>query len=144
MSISWYVSFHSSLTIIVDHIYAEYLQLCTRNNNVVVAYSVAATLWLRFTVHVILFPIINTYVYFILVLSEVRVQRPVWLFTVVLDLVTGLLLGYFLNNFKMVSVVCIDRDITSAFYNPYALYFPCRVFIIIIIIIIITIIIPVV
>jgi hypothetical protein len=63
-------------------LYARYLQLYIWNKSRVRACKAAAILWLQFMIHVIVFPTTNI-MYFTLVLHQVRVQHPVWLFSVV-------------------------------------------------------------
>jgi hypothetical protein len=46
-------------------------------------YSVAAVLYLQFVLHVMLFRMLNTFSTFTLALSAVRVQCPIWPFSVV-------------------------------------------------------------
>jgi hypothetical protein len=53
----------------------------TDTNHVSSTYN--AMLWLQYTLHVMLFPMLNVVLYFTLVLSAIRVQCPAWLFAAV-------------------------------------------------------------
>ena len=80
--------------------------------------SVAAILYLLFTVHITLFIMLNI-LYFTSVLATVCVQCPIWLFSVI-------------PWFRAFPVCCsgilwmILRGLSLLFYIPHALYFYCK------------------
>jgi hypothetical protein len=52
-------------------------------NHVSMVYSVAAVLYLKFMLHIMLFPMLNMFFTFTSALPAVSVQCPIWLFSAV-------------------------------------------------------------
>jgi hypothetical protein len=72
-------------------------------------YSVVADPYLPFVLHVMLFHNCNMFCTFTLVLYEIRVQGPKWLFfcSFLISFFSSIMLRYYLNDFQMVPVVPI-------------------------------------
>ena len=99
-------------------------------------YSVAAILLLLFMVLTSVAPVLNLLYFYISTFRSMCAVPNVALFcSSWTSCFPGMLLTYFLNVFEIVPVAPIIIGITFVFYIPHALYFCCKVFIIIIIII---------
>ena len=96
------------------HLHVRYLNDVPETNPDSRAYSVAAVLYWRFVLHVMLFRLCNKFCTFLLALSAVCVQCPIWLFFFIslISCFPGMLLGYCLSDFKMVPVAPVITGIT--------------------------------
>ena len=132
----WYFQIIIIIIIIIISFMQSIYTYIPETNYVPREYSVAAILLLLFMVLTSLVSVLNLFYFYI---STFRIMCALPNMAVSWSFLTscfpGMLITYFLNDFEIVPVAPIITGITFWFYIPHALYFYCKVFIIIIIII---------
>jgi len=93
-------------------------------------YSIAAILFLLFIGLISLVPVLNLlYLYISTFRNMCAVLNMAVMCSILTSWFPGILLAYFINDFKMVPVAPLFLLVPPLFYIPYALYFYCKVFI---------------
>jgi hypothetical protein len=79
-------------------------------------HNLPAILWLQCVIHLMLFPTLNVLYFYISTFPRMcAVPIMAVVCSSLMSCVPGMLLGYFLNDFEMVSLASVITDTTSAF-----------------------------